>query len=48
MRLVDTSAWDEFLTGSVLGSAIAAELPERELWLVPTMVQLEPAKWLLR
>ena len=48
MRLVDTSAWVEFLTGSALGLAIAAELPEREQWLVPTMVQLELAKWLTR
>jgi predicted nucleic acid-binding protein len=48
MRLVDTSAWVEFLTGSTLGLAIAAELPEREQWLVPTMVQLELAKWLTR
>ncbi|HEY2620791.1 MAG TPA: type II toxin-antitoxin system VapC family toxin [Acetobacteraceae bacterium] len=48
MRLVDTSAWVEFLTGSALGLAIAGELPEREQWLVPTMVQLELAKWLTR
>ncbi len=48
MRLVDTSAWVEFLTGSTLGLAIAAELPEREQWLVPTMVQSELAKWLTR
>jgi uncharacterized protein len=48
MRLVDTSAWIEWLTGSSLGLALAAELPEREQWLVPTMVQLELAKWLTR
>jgi uncharacterized protein with PIN domain len=48
MRLVDTSAWVEWLTGSALGMAVAAELPEREQWLVPTMVQLELAKWLTR
>jgi predicted nucleic acid-binding protein len=48
MRLVDTSAWVEWLTGSPLGLALAAELPEREQWLVPTMVQLELAKWLTR
>jgi predicted nucleic acid-binding protein len=34
MRLVDTSAMNEFLIGSE--------------WLVPTMVQLELAKWLTR
>lgn len=48
MRLVDISAWVEWLTGSALGMALAAELPEREQWLVPTMVQLELAKWLTR
>jgi predicted nucleic acid-binding protein len=48
MRLVDTSAWVEWLTGSALGLALAAEFPEREQWLVPTMVQLELAKWLTR
>jgi predicted nucleic acid-binding protein len=48
MRLVDTSASIEFLTGSVLGTALASELPHRALWLVPTIVQLELAKWLTR
>lgn len=27
---------------------MAPELPEREEWLVPTIVQLELAKWLTR
>ncbi len=48
MRLVDTSAWVEWLTGSALGATLATELPDREQWLVPTMVQLELAKWLTR
>jgi len=48
MRLVDTSAWIEFLIGSVVGVALASELPDRTQWLVPTMVQLELAKWLTR
>jgi predicted nucleic acid-binding protein len=48
MRLVDTSAWIEFLTGSALAGTLAAELPDRAEWLVPTMVQLELAKWLTR
>jgi toxin FitB len=48
MRLVDTSAWIEWLTGSPLGITLAAELPNRAQWLVPTMVQLELAKWLTR
>ncbi|MEJ0048317.1 MAG: type II toxin-antitoxin system VapC family toxin [Rhodospirillales bacterium] len=48
MRLVDTSAWIEFLIGSALGVGLASELPDRTQWLVPTMVQLELAKWLTR
>jgi predicted nucleic acid-binding protein len=48
MRLVDSSAWIEFLAGSDLGKHIAPELPSRDEWLVPTMVQLELAKWLAR
>jgi uncharacterized protein len=48
MRLVDTSAWIEFLIGSEVGARIGAELPDRGGWLVPTMVQLELAKWLTR
>lgn len=48
MRLIDTSAWIEWLIGSPLGRAVAAELPEPAEWLVPTMVQLELAKWLAR
>ena len=41
MRLVDTSAWIEWLTGSPLGATLAAEFPYRTQWLVPTLVQLE-------
>lgn len=48
MRLVDTSAWIEWLTGSTVGRTLAAELPPRGDWLVPTIVQLELAKWLTR
>jgi predicted nucleic acid-binding protein len=48
MRLVDTSVWIEWLTGSPLGTTLAAELPDRAQWLVPTIVQLELAKWLTR
>lgn len=43
MRLVDPSAWIEFLAGSSPGQTIAAELPAPFEWLVPTMVQLELA-----
>jgi predicted nucleic acid-binding protein len=48
MRLVDTSTWIEWLTGSPLSQTIEAELPMRSEWLVPTVVQLELAKWLRR
>lgn len=48
MRLVDTSAWIEWLIASPTGKALAARIPPREDWLVPTIVQLELAKWLTR
>jgi predicted nucleic acid-binding protein len=48
MRLVDTSAWIEWLIGSPTGEVVAMHLPEQSDWLVPTMVQLELAKWLTR
>lgn len=48
MRLVDTSAWVEWLIGSAPGKALAPRLPPRAEWLVPTIVQLELAKWLTR
>jgi len=48
MILVDTSAWIEWLIGSETGDLIAPQLPEQSAWLVPTMVQLELAKWLTR
>jgi predicted nucleic acid-binding protein len=48
MVLVDTSAWIEWLTGSPTGEALSERLPEQSDWLVPTMVQLELAKWLTR
>ncbi len=48
MILVDTSAWIEWLIGSATGDEVAKHLPEQAEWLVPTMVQLELAKWLTR
>ena len=47
-RLVDTSAWIEWLIGSETGGKIDAALPDRDEWLVPTIVQLELVKWLTR
>jgi len=48
MRLVDTSAWIEWLVASPVGRSLEIELPDRAEWLVPTMVQLELTKWLTR
>jgi len=48
MVLVDTSAWIEWLIGSATGEKVEVHLPEQSDWLVPTMVQLELAKWLTR
>jgi uncharacterized protein len=48
MVLVDTSAWIEWLIGSPTGEALLERLPQQSDWLVPTMVQLELAKWLTR
>jgi predicted nucleic acid-binding protein len=48
MRLVDSSAWIEWLIGSDVGDVLAVDLPERTQWLVPTIVQFELAKWLTR
>lgn len=48
MILVDTSAWIEWLIGSPTGDKLAGHLPDQADWLVPTIVQMELAKWLTR
>ncbi|CAN7314116.1 type II toxin-antitoxin system VapC family toxin [Phyllobacterium sp. LjRoot231] len=48
MLIVDTSAWIEWLIASPTGKAVGGMIPSREDWLVPTIVQLELAKWLAR
>lgn len=48
MRVVDTSAWIEWLIDSPTGRELQKEIPAREEWVVPTIVQLELAKWLAR
>lgn len=48
MRLVDTSAWIEWLIASPTGNAVKSAIPTRDDWLVPTIVQLELAKWASR
>jgi len=48
VRVVDTSAWIEWLLGSPTGKRLGRELPDRTQCVVPTIVQLELAKWLTR
>ncbi|MEF3366019.1 type II toxin-antitoxin system VapC family toxin [Methylocystis sp. 9N] len=48
MRLVDTSAWIEWLMASPTGKALGSAIPLNDEWLVPTIVQLELSKWLTR
>ena len=48
MRAVDTSAWIEGLVRGRVGSVIAKEFPGQAECVVPTIVQLELAKWLAR
>ena len=48
MRVVDTSVWIEWLVGSPLDRKLASEIPDRSECIVPTIVQLELSKWLLR
>ena len=48
MRVVDTSAWIEWLTGSPLRDQLAAHIPVRSHCVFPTIIQLELAKWLAR
>jgi predicted nucleic acid-binding protein len=48
MRVVDTSAWIEWVVGSPLGETLALELPRNDEWVVPTIVQYELSHWLAR
>ena len=48
MRVVDTSVWIEWLVGSTLGKKLGKLLPDKEQCIVPTIVQLELSKWLVR
>ena len=47
-RVVDTSAWIEWLTGSPLGTKLGKQFPDKPQCIVPTIVQLELSKWLVR
>lgn len=48
LRVVDTSAWIEWFTGSALGKRLGKEFPDKSQCIVPTIVQLELSKWLVR
>jgi predicted nucleic acid-binding protein len=48
MCVVDTSAWIESLLGDELQKTLRPHFPEKTECLVPTLVQLELSKWLLR
>ncbi len=46
--VVDTSAWIEWLQDGVVRNELIAYMPKRENCVVPTIVQLELSKWLMR
>lgn len=48
LRVVDTSAWIEWLTASTLGQKLGKQFPDKAQCIVPTIVQLELSKWLVR
>ena len=48
MCVVDTSAWIEWLIGSLLKAQLTSLMPNQANCIVPTIVQLELAKWLMR
>lgn len=48
LRVVDTSAWIEWLTGSAVGKKLGKQFPNKPQCIVPTIVQLELSKWLVR
>lgn len=48
MKVVDTSAWLEWLARKPTARTLAPLLPDRASWIVPTIVQFELAKYLAR
>jgi predicted nucleic acid-binding protein len=48
MLVVDSSAWIEWLIDGPLTADLARNMPEKSALVVPTMVQHELVKWLLR
>ncbi|WP_342364233.1 type II toxin-antitoxin system VapC family toxin [Terrarubrum flagellatum] len=47
-RVVDTSAWIEWLRDGAAAETLKAHWPEPAETIVPTLVQFELAKWLMR
>ena len=48
MRVVDSSAWIEWLIESEIGALLVDQIPDAATCIVPTIVQLELSKWLFR
>ncbi|MBK6400598.1 MAG: type II toxin-antitoxin system VapC family toxin [Rhodocyclaceae bacterium] len=48
VRVIDTSAWIEWLIDGPLRKKLTKEIPDKDECIVPTIVQLELAKWLTR
>jgi predicted nucleic acid-binding protein len=48
MRVVDTSAWIEWTSDTPLGRQLAPEIPQKDRWVVPTVVQYELVRWARR
>lgn len=46
--VVDTSAWIDWLVDGPAKVELSVHMPERKNCIVPTIVQLELAKWLVR
>jgi hypothetical protein len=46
--VVNTSAWIEWLADTPTGRRLGKQFPEKSLCIVPTIVQLELSKWLVR
>ena len=48
MLVIDSSAWIEMIAGPPLAGRLRSKIPNRSECIVPTIVQLELAKWLKR
>lgn len=48
MIVVDTSVWIEWLLDTAIADRLRTHLPPIDSWVVPTIVQLELAKWMYR